>query len=80
MPLLSRAKRRVGTSLASAAMHADAKQTVIDAGIFLIGVQRIPLGRRPIGGIVSLDERTREAGIGVAGCRARERGVGGYEQ
>ncbi len=27
MPLLSRAKRRVGTSLASAAMHADAKQT-----------------------------------------------------
>jgi divalent metal cation (Fe/Co/Zn/Cd) transporter len=27
MPLLSRAKRRVGTQLASAAMHADAKQT-----------------------------------------------------
>jgi divalent metal cation (Fe/Co/Zn/Cd) transporter len=27
MPLLSRAKRRVGTSLNSAAMHADAKQT-----------------------------------------------------
>jgi divalent metal cation (Fe/Co/Zn/Cd) transporter len=27
MPLLSRAKRRVGTSLASAAMHADARQT-----------------------------------------------------
>ena len=27
MPLLSRAKRRVGTALASAAMHADAKQT-----------------------------------------------------
>lgn len=27
MPLLSRAKRRVGTSLASAAMYADAKQT-----------------------------------------------------
>jgi divalent metal cation (Fe/Co/Zn/Cd) transporter len=27
MPVLSRAKRRVGTSLGSAAMHADAKQT-----------------------------------------------------
>ena len=27
MPLLSRAKRRVGNELASAAMHADAKQT-----------------------------------------------------
>lgn len=27
MPLLSRAKRRVGSQLASAAMHADAKQT-----------------------------------------------------
>jgi divalent metal cation (Fe/Co/Zn/Cd) transporter len=27
MPLLSRAKRRVGTSLQSAAMHADARQT-----------------------------------------------------
>ena len=27
MPLLSRAKRRVGQSLGSAAMHADAKQT-----------------------------------------------------
>jgi divalent metal cation (Fe/Co/Zn/Cd) transporter len=27
MPLLSRAKQRVGTSLASAAMHADARQT-----------------------------------------------------
>lgn len=27
MPLLSRAKRRVGTALGSVAMHADAKQT-----------------------------------------------------
>jgi len=27
MPLLSRAKRRVGAALGSAAMHADAKQT-----------------------------------------------------
>jgi divalent metal cation (Fe/Co/Zn/Cd) transporter len=27
MPLLSRAKRRIGTALGSAAMHADAKQT-----------------------------------------------------
>ena len=27
MPLLSRAKRRVGTALGSAAMHADARQT-----------------------------------------------------
>jgi divalent metal cation (Fe/Co/Zn/Cd) transporter len=27
MPLLSRAKRRVGTDLGSAAMHADARQT-----------------------------------------------------
>jgi len=41
MPLLSRAKRRVGSALGSAAMHADAKQTEFCAylsGILLIGL------------------------------------------
>ena len=41
MPWLSRAKRRVGTALNSAAMHADAKQTDFCAylsGILLIGL------------------------------------------
>ena len=41
MPLLSRAKRRVGAALNSAAMHADAKQTDFCAylsGILLIGL------------------------------------------
>ena len=41
MPLVSRAKRRVGTSLNSAAMHADAKQSEFCAylaGILLIGL------------------------------------------
>jgi len=53
---------------------------VIDAGIFLICVQRIPLRRRPTGRIVSLDERTRKAGIGIAARRAREGGMCCYEQ
>src|SRR2546423_10199744 len=41
MPLLSRAKRRVGRTLGSAAMHADAKQTEFCtylSGILLVGV------------------------------------------
>ena len=41
MPLLSRAKKRVGTALASAAMHADAKQTdfcVYLSAILLVGL------------------------------------------
>jgi divalent metal cation (Fe/Co/Zn/Cd) transporter len=41
MPLLSRAKRRVGVALGSAAMHADAKQTEFCtylSGILLIGL------------------------------------------
>lgn len=41
MPLLSRAKRRVGAALNSAAMHADAKQTDFCAylsGILLVGL------------------------------------------
>jgi len=40
MPLLSRAKKRVGNQLGSTAMHADAKQTdfcVYLSGILLIG-------------------------------------------
>jgi divalent metal cation (Fe/Co/Zn/Cd) transporter len=41
MPLLSRAKRKVGRALGSAAMHADAKQTEFCtylSGIFLVGL------------------------------------------
>lgn len=41
MPLLSRAKRKVGTALGSAAMHADAKQTEFCtylSGILLVGL------------------------------------------
>jgi divalent metal cation (Fe/Co/Zn/Cd) transporter len=41
MPLLSRAKKRVGKQLGSAAMHADAKQTdfcVYLSAILLIGL------------------------------------------
>ena len=41
MPLLSRAKRKVGTALRSAAMHADAKQTdfcVYLSAILLVGL------------------------------------------
>jgi divalent metal cation (Fe/Co/Zn/Cd) transporter len=41
MPLLSRAKRRVGRSLGSAAMHADAKQTEFCtylSGVLLAGL------------------------------------------
>jgi divalent metal cation (Fe/Co/Zn/Cd) transporter len=41
MPILSRAKRRVGHALGSAAMHADAKQTEFCsylAGILLVGL------------------------------------------
>jgi len=41
MPLLSRAKRRIGDALGSAAMHADAKQTdfcVYLSFILLVGL------------------------------------------
>jgi divalent metal cation (Fe/Co/Zn/Cd) transporter len=41
MPLLSRAKKKVGNELGSAAMHADAKQTdfcVCLSGILLVGL------------------------------------------
>jgi divalent metal cation (Fe/Co/Zn/Cd) transporter len=41
MPILSRAKKRVGTELNSAAMHADAKQTdfcVYLSAILLLGL------------------------------------------
>ena len=36
MPLLSRAERKVGTALGSAAMHADARQT--DFCVYLSGI------------------------------------------
>ena len=41
MPLVSRAKKKVGDSMSSAAMHADAKQTdfcVYLSGILLVGL------------------------------------------
>ena len=53
MPLLSRAKKKVGNSLSSAAMHADAKQTdfcvylsaILLAGLLLNAGTRVVVGR-----------------------------------
>jgi divalent metal cation (Fe/Co/Zn/Cd) transporter len=75
MPLLSRAKKRVGNELGSAAMHADAKQTdfcvylsaILLAGLFL----NLTLGwwwADPFAAIVMVPIIAKE---GVDGIRAR---------
>lgn len=75
MPLLSRAKRRVGAALNSAAMHADAKQTDFCAylsGILLIGlVLNATAGlwwADPIAAILMVPLILRE---GIEGLRAK---------
>ena len=75
MPLLSRAKKRVGKELGSAAMHADAKQTdfcMYLSGILLAGlVLNVTLGwwwADPCAALVMVPIIARE---GMNGIRAR---------
>jgi divalent metal cation (Fe/Co/Zn/Cd) transporter len=75
MPLLSRAKKRVGNELASAAMHADAKQTdfcVYLSTIVLMGLLlNLALGwwwADPLAGLVMLPIIAKE---GIEGTRAK---------
>ena len=75
MPLLSRAKKRVGNELGSAAMHADAKQTdfcVYLSGILLVGLALNPtLGwwwADPLAALVMVPIIAKE---GVDGMRSK---------
>jgi divalent metal cation (Fe/Co/Zn/Cd) transporter len=75
MPLLSRAKKRVGNELGSAAMHADAKQTdfcIYLSTILLIGLLlNVALGwwwADPIAALVMVPIIAKE---GIAGARAK---------
>jgi divalent metal cation (Fe/Co/Zn/Cd) transporter len=75
MPLLSRAKRKVGTELGSAAMHADAKQTEFCtylSGILLVGLLLNALfglwWADPLGGLLMVPIIARE---GVDGLRGK---------
>jgi divalent metal cation (Fe/Co/Zn/Cd) transporter len=75
MPLLSRAKRKVGTELGSAAMHADAKQTEFCtylSGILLVGLLLNALfglwWADPVGGLLMVPIIARE---GVDGLRGK---------
>ena len=75
MPLLSRAKKRVGKALGSAAMHADAKQTdfcVYLSAILLAGLLlNVGLGwwwADPFAAIVMVPIIAKE---GIDGIRAR---------
>jgi divalent metal cation (Fe/Co/Zn/Cd) transporter len=75
MPLLSRAKRRVGHALGSAAMHADAKQTEFCtwlSAILLLGLLlNATLGlwwADPVAGLVMVPIIAKE---GVQGLRAK---------
>jgi len=75
MPLLSRAKRKVGRALGSAAMHADAKQTEFCtylSGILLVGLSLNALfglwWTDPVAGLVMVPIIVKE---GVDGLRAK---------
>jgi divalent metal cation (Fe/Co/Zn/Cd) transporter len=75
MPLLSRAKRKVGRALGSAAMHADAKQTEFCtylSGILLVGLLLNALfglwWADPVAGLVMVPIIVKE---GVEGLRAK---------
>ena len=75
MPLLSRAKRRVGQSLASVAMHADAKQTEFCtylSAILLVGLLLNTLlglwWADPVAGLVMVPLIAKE---GIEGLRGR---------
>ena len=74
MPLLSRAKRKVGRALGSAAMHADAKQTEFCtylSGILLVGLLLNALfGLRwadPVAGLVMVPIIAKEGVGGLQG-------------
>jgi divalent metal cation (Fe/Co/Zn/Cd) transporter len=71
MPLLSRAKRKVGTALGSAAMHADAKQTD-----FCVYLSAILLGGLILNALFGLWWADPVAAIVMAPIIAKE-GVGG---
>ena len=75
MPLLSRAKRRVGTSLDSAAMHADAKQAEFCTYLSAILLTGLVLNAAfglwwadPVGGLVMVPIILRE---GIDGLKAK---------
>jgi divalent metal cation (Fe/Co/Zn/Cd) transporter len=74
MPLLSRAKRRLGHSLGSAAMHADAKQTEFCtylSAILLVGLLLNALlglwWADPVAGLVMAPIITKEGADGLQG-------------
>jgi divalent metal cation (Fe/Co/Zn/Cd) transporter len=74
MPLLSRAKRKVGRALGSAAMHADAKQTEFCtylSGILLAGLMLNALfglwWADPVGGLVMVPIIAKEGIEGLQG-------------
>ena len=74
MPLLSRAKRRVGRTLGSAAMHADAKQTEFCtylSGILLAGLLLNAIfglwWADPVAGLVMVPVITKEGIEGLQG-------------
>ena len=78
MPLLSRAKRKVGNALGSAAMHADAKQTdfcVYLSAILLVGLLLNALfglwWADPVAALVMVPLIAKEGleGVGGEGCR-----------
>jgi len=74
MPLLSRAKRRVGQALGSAAMHADAKQTefctylsaILLAGLLLNAIFGL-WWADPVAGLIMLPVITKEGIEGLQG-------------
>jgi len=74
MPLLSRAKRRVGRSLGSAAMHADAKQTefctylsaILLAGLVLNAIFGL-WWADPVAGLIMVPIITKEGIEGLQG-------------
>lgn len=81
MPLLSRAKRKVGTALGSAAMHADAKQTdfcVYLSAILLVGLLLNALfglwWADPVAALVMVPIIAREGleGLRGEGCRCAD--------
>jgi divalent metal cation (Fe/Co/Zn/Cd) transporter len=82
MPLLSRAKRKVGRALGSAAMHADAKQTefctylsaILLAGLLLNGLFRLwwadPVGALIMVPIIAKEGMESLQGKSCEECRA----------
>lgn len=84
MPLLSRAKRKVGRALRSAAMHADAKQTEFCtylSGILLAGLLLNALFRLwwadPVAGLVMVPIIAKEGIEGLSGRACDECGTVG---